>query len=116
MTYKIAIASTDGKVVNQHFGKADKFLIINVNDDNRYQFEGNRETTAACLSGQHSDDGLERNISLLSDCTYVLASQIGPGAEYVLNKKGMTPFSISNYIDDAIEKIIVYHNRVTKKS
>jgi len=115
MTYKIAAASTDGKVVNQHFGRAKKFYIIDVSDDGIFHFEVIRETSAACENGEHSDDSLDRNVSLLSDCSYVLVSRIGPGAEYALNKKGITAFAISDYIDTAIEKIIKYHNRIHKK-
>lgn len=116
MSYKIAVASTDGKVVNQHFGRAEKFYIIDVLDDGTFHFEVTRETAAACAGGEHSDDSLERNVSLLSDCSYVLVSRIGLGAEYALNKKGITAFAISHYIDTAIEKIIVYHNRISQKN
>jgi len=34
MSYEIAVASSDGKVVNQHFGKATNFLIFEVEGDN----------------------------------------------------------------------------------
>jgi len=114
MPYKIAVASTDGKVVNQHFGRAEKFYIIDVSDDGTFHFETTRETSATCTNGEHSDDSLNKNVSLLSDCSYVLVSRIGPGAEYALNKKGITAFAISNYIDKSIEKIIIYHDRINK--
>lgn len=115
MAYKIAIASTDGKVVNQHFGRAEKFYIVNVYDDGTFKYESARNITAACGAEGHSEDTLTRNTALLSDCTYVLVSQIGPGAEYALNKRGITAFTISHYVDAAIEKIITYHNRINKK-
>ena len=28
MSYKLAIATSDGKFVNQHFGRANQFLIV----------------------------------------------------------------------------------------
>lgn len=114
MAYKIAVASTDGKVVNQHFGRAEKFYIISVLVDGTFHFESVRDMSSACQDGGHSEEGLARNVSLLSDCSYCLVSQIGPGAEYALNKQGITAFAISHYIDTAIEKIVVYHNRINK--
>jgi hypothetical protein len=39
--YIIAVASSDGIVVNQHFGHADKFLIFEVTSDGRFRFIDN---------------------------------------------------------------------------
>ena len=36
--YKIAVASSDGIVLNQHFGHADIFLIYEVNNDESFRF------------------------------------------------------------------------------
>ena len=33
MSYKIAFASSDGKLVNQQFGSAKKFLIFRIKND-----------------------------------------------------------------------------------
>jgi len=112
MSYKIAVASTDGKVVNQHFGRADKFYIIEVNDKNEFKLSETRETAAACQGGSHDDNGLELTVELLSDCKYVLVSQIGPGAEYALSKKGVTAFAIAHYIDEAVTKLIHYNSDI----
>ncbi len=37
MSYKVAVASSDGKFVNQHFGMAQQFLIFEIDDD-EYKF------------------------------------------------------------------------------
>ena len=112
MAYKIAIASTDGKVVNQHFGRADKFYIVEVSDQGEYYFEETRETAAACQAGSHSEEGLAQTVSLLEDCKYVLVRQIGPGAEYELSKKGITAFAVAHYIDEAVKKLIYYNAEI----
>ncbi len=112
MSYKIAIASTDGKVVNEHFGRANRFYIIEVNDNDEFYFKETRETEIACQAGTHNDDGLARTVDLLSDCKYVLVKQIGPGAEYALNKKGVTAFAIAHYIDEAVRKLIHYNSEI----
>lgn len=109
MSYRVAVASTDGKVINQHFGRAEKFYIIDVEDSGEYRYLETREACAACQGGTHAEDLLVRNAELLSDCKYVLVSQIGPGAEYALSKKGITAFAVANYIDEAVKKLIQYH-------
>ncbi len=114
MSYKIAVASTDGKVINQHFGRAEKFYIIDVEDSKEYHYLEERETFAACQGGTHDEDLLTRNVELLSDCKYVLVSQIGPGAEYALSKRGVTAFAIANYVDEAVKKLIHYEVHVIK--
>ncbi len=112
MAYKIAVASTDGKVVNQHFGRAEKFYILEVNDENEFYYIEERENTASCIGGTHSDEGLALTVKRLSDCRYVLVSQIGPGAEYALNKKGVTAFAISHYVDEAVKKLIHFNSEI----
>lgn len=37
MSYKIAIATSDGKFVNQHFGRANQFLIVELKGDGSYE-------------------------------------------------------------------------------
>lgn len=76
---KMAVASSDGKVINQHFGKATRFLIIESDGEEIKVFEV-RENTPACGSleyGGHADDVLNRSISIISDCFAVLCSRIG---------------------------------------
>lgn len=109
MAYKIAVASTDGKVVNQHFGRAEKFYIIQVEDDGAFHYVETRETEAVCSGGNHSEEGLELAVQLIADCSYALVSQIGPGAEYALGRKGVTAFAISHYIEEAVQKLIQYN-------
>ncbi len=112
MSYKIAVASTDGKVVNQHFGRADKFYIIDVDDNDEFRFHEIRETMIACQGGFHDEGSLASNIELLSDCKYVLVSQIGPAAEYALSRKGVTAFAIAHYIDEAVKRLIYYNSDI----
>lgn len=112
MSYKIAVASTDGKVVNQHFGRAEKFYILEVNDDNEFYYVEERDNIASCNGGTHSDEGLNLTVQLLIDCKYVLVSQIGPVAEYALSKKGVTAFAISHYIEEAVKKLIHFNSEI----
>lgn len=86
---KVAVVSSDGKVINQHFGKASGFLIFEV-DDGNIRFIENRANTPVCGSAEygHSDNALSSTISLISDCNAVLCASIGSAAEEELRKRG----------------------------
>ena len=108
MSYKIAVASTDGKVVNQHFGKADQFYIIEVNNESRYELIELRKMPPVCQGGDHDDDAIQRNVKTLSDCQYVLVSRIGQRVENELEKHGISVYVIPDMIEDALNKLISY--------
>ena len=48
-SYQIAVASTDGKVVNQHFGKAERFYIARGDpDEHTYHWVEERKVQRIC--------------------------------------------------------------------
>ncbi|MBP1736212.1 MAG: Dinitrogenase iron-molybdenum cofactor biosynthesis protein [Oscillospiraceae bacterium] len=110
MSYRVAIASSDGKVVNQHFGHAEEFLIVQV-EDTQYEYIEKRSPGAACQLGSHDDVTMEQVIESLSDCKYVLCTKIGPGAEQKLRHRGIIPLEISHFIDEAMQNLITYTQR-----
>lgn len=104
MSYKIAIASSDGKFVNQHFGKAQQFLIVELKDDGSYEFLETRKNKPACQVEGH-DSSIQDSLDLISDCDGVLVSQVGPGAADMLIERGVQPIIIPMLIDDALKKV-----------
>lgn len=107
-SYKIAVASTDGIVVNQHFGRADKFLIYEVNDDGSYSFIETRTVEPVCSFGNHDDDKLTANLKKISGCRYLLVSRIGSGASIRAEQLGITPMELPGMIEDSIQKVISF--------
>lgn len=105
MTSKVAVASSDGKVVNQHFGRAKQFLVFDTNDNGEYVFKELRSGTPACDGREHHDDLLLAMVDLVSDCQIILVSQIGPGAIQALREKGIEPHITSEFIDEALKKL-----------
>ena len=85
---KVAVVSSDGKVINQHFGKASRFYIFEV-DSGKIQFLEVRETTPLCGSADYGnpEEVLGRTISLISDCEALLCSRIGNRPQEELRKK-----------------------------
>lgn len=111
--YRIAVASSDGKFVNQHFGQANHFFIYEVND-NDYKFIEIRKLENTSENFKEDYDKFSSIIKYLSDCKIVLVSQIGRGAERFLNKNGIQVFDVEEPVDDAIKKLIKYYFRVNK--
>lgn len=112
MEYKIGIASTDGKVVNQHFGHTKEFLIVKVDEKGENHFLEKRKVTPPCDGGEHSEKRLAKVGEVISDCKYILCSQIGPGAELYLKGIGITPYAIPHFVDYAVQKIIQYDRKL----
>ena len=105
VSFKVAVASSDGKFVNQQFGKADKFLIIEINDNGEHEFLELRRTAPRCGG---STDLKDKNLDLISDCKVLLISQIGPGAAKKLISRGIEPLIRPMIIIDALEELNNY--------
>ena len=104
---KVAVVSSDGKVINQHFGKASRFLIFEV-DKGKIRFIESRDNKPVCGSAEdgHSDNALERTISWISDCEVLLCSRIGGGAEEALRKKGIRPIEAHDFIEEVLRQMM----------
>ena len=105
MAYKVAVASSDGKFINRHFGRAEHFLVFEISDK-AFEFLEVRNNTPPCSYRDHDDGLLTRAAELLSDCRIVLASQIGPGAVAALAAKGVEGRAVPRFIDEALNRLI----------
>jgi predicted Fe-Mo cluster-binding NifX family protein len=108
MGVKVAIASTDGKVVNEHFGRAKFFDIVNLTDEGHAYIE-RRETDPACNGQDDETAAMDALVSLLSDVDVVLVARIGAGAKRRLGD--IDSFEIGLPIDAALERLRVYYRR-----
>ncbi len=103
---KVAVVSSDGKVINQHFGNASRFLIFEVNGG-EIQFIEVRETTPLCGSADYGnkDDVLCGIIYLIKDCEAVLCARIGRKPRDELRKNGINPIEDPYFIHEALKNI-----------
>lgn len=103
---RVAVVSSDGKVINQHFGKASRFLIFEVGDG-KIQFIEERKNTPLCGSAEdgHADNALSRTITLISDCQAMLCARVGGGAEEGLRNSGIIPIEAPYFIHEALKNI-----------
>jgi nitrogen fixation protein NifX len=105
MSLRVAVASSDGKYINQHFGHAKLFIIFDLDDEGRFEFVETRENVPSCSGGDHSLGGLESTINILRDVDIVLISQIGPGATQSLLSNNIQPYIMPGFIDEKLKKL-----------
>jgi nitrogen fixation protein NifX len=98
---KVAVASTDGIMINEHFGRSKEFLIYEVDEDGTYKFLERRENTTHESNGH--DQTIQTTAQLLADVEVVLVKQIGPGAEQELRSKGVIALPVNSTIEKALQ-------------
>ncbi|WP_058302287.1 NifB/NifX family molybdenum-iron cluster-binding protein [Gorillibacterium timonense] len=116
MTYQVAVASLDGVRINQHFGRAERFLIYQIDGSGQAACIEEREVKRACGYGSHEEDSLLASAAALADCSFALVARIGPGAEKILAKQGVKAFEIADSIPNALEKLVRYLDRVRERT
>lgn len=105
---KIAITTTDGVHVNQHFGKADEFHVYELNGEQLTLIE-KRNVDAYCATAatgpvDHEFDGdrFSKVYSTINDCGVLYTRQIGETPEAKLRTRGMDVQQCSCSIESII--------------
>jgi len=98
---RIAAVSTDGRHVDEHFGKADRFLVYDLGD----QMTLVEERPAEALSVGDPDhpfdpDKFGRIAALLKDCSKIYVTQIGTVPADRLRALGIEPVVYRGTISD----------------
>ena len=121
MKTRVAVASSDGKYVNQHFGRATQFLIFEMGHDQdredndnpmdpgdhcEYRFIELRRNEPSCPGEDLEENKHLHVVRLLQDCQAVLVSRIGTGAMEILQENGIEPYVIPDYIEDALKRFV----------
>ncbi|MDP4210516.1 MAG: NifB/NifX family molybdenum-iron cluster-binding protein [Bacteroidota bacterium] len=109
MSYRIAIASNDGVLVDQHFGQAENFLVYEVSDGNA-EFVEDREVPHFEDEIGHSEANLERIANLLSDCKVVFVQRIGKRAERHLLLNGIKSFAVDFSVNHILTTLLKRQN------
>ncbi|HTX60935.1 MAG TPA: NifB/NifX family molybdenum-iron cluster-binding protein [Methanobacterium sp.] len=98
---KIAVASTNGKTIDLHFGDAKHFLVYEMDDENG-KFMEIREKTD--LSLENHTERWVASIDLIDDCKAVLCRKIGKEPIIVLRKMGIKPMELDCQVEDALKE------------
>ena len=139
MSYKIAVATSDEINVDETFGQARRFIIYEAEGKNykkleeRIAEEDNTEAadcdvnsgcstdTAGCGSGDGYGSGVgcgsggganHAKLSLVLDCRALVCKKIGFSVQKQLEKKAISSFDVACPIDEALDKITFYYNRM----
>lgn len=98
---KIAVASTNGKMVDLHFADTDKFLVYEV-DDQDGKFKEVRKKTKLPLEN-HGERWIA-SLDLINDCKAVLCSKIGKEPTIELRKMGIKPIELNCKVEEALSE------------
>src|SRR3990167_6812578 len=104
---KVAVASSDGRIINQHFGHAERFLIYEVDGD-QINFVEERKVEKYCSSDEghrYDRDRFEMFFDAIKDCSILLVTRIGTRLEKEFGKRGIKVFMIYDRIEEGIKKV-----------
>ncbi len=108
MSKKIAVATTDGKVVNEHFGRCRRFLVLEVDEEENILSSETRNVIPVCRCHEHDENELFETSQGLSDCEYVLCARIGQGAQNCLEAAGIKSFEIPGIITESVHRMLSF--------
>ncbi len=106
--YRVGAATSDGIVVNRHFGRANCFQIIDINGEEEPRFVEKRFVTPICGNGNHEEEKLFEQIKGLADCQYLLVGKIGPQAASALEENGIFVYELPGLIEESVKKLLNY--------
>jgi len=109
-TYRIAVASADGKTINEHFGKAASFLIYDIGKEEPTFIEKRNVTPLNCES-EHTEENLASNVEALKDCTAIVTVKIGGPVRRIFEMNGISIFEKTDTIDNALAKLAAYYTK-----
>ncbi|WP_136513175.1 NifB/NifX family molybdenum-iron cluster-binding protein [Geomonas edaphica] len=98
---KVAVATTDGLTINEHFGQAREFRLYRVEEDGSYELFEVRPIANAPRDNARVHTA-ETTVEQLADVNVVLVSQIGPHAAGSLARRGIKSFTVKGGIDRAL--------------
>lgn len=103
----IAVASKDGKDINQHFGHAERFLIYNIENGEARLVEERTVERYCSFDPDHPLRGnlLKDTAETLAGCRAVVTAQMGEHPKSELAKFGVEPFVTSGLIKPTLVEL-----------
>jgi nitrogen fixation protein NifX len=102
---KVAFATTDGKQVDEHFGRAGMFAIYDITESG-YKFIAIRKFADGMDmavvdtkdTGALHDDAVQNKVDRLADCKLIYLTEIGGPSAARLVKKGIMPMKMKEIV------------------
>jgi nitrogen fixation protein NifX len=102
---KVAFATTDGKQVNEHFGRAGMFAIYDITETGHHFVEMRKFADGMDMAvvdtkdmGALHDDAVQNKVDRLSDCKLIYLTEIGGPSAARLVKKGIMPMKMKEIV------------------
>jgi nitrogen fixation protein NifX len=118
---KVAFATTDGKNVDAHFGRAGTFVIYDLTEGGHHFIEMRKFADGMDQAivntrerGQAHDDAVQSKVDSLADCKLIYLTEIGGPSAARLVKKGIMPMKVKEII--SIESALEQLGETIKKS
>jgi predicted Fe-Mo cluster-binding NifX family protein len=131
MSYKVAIASSDGVNIDVSFGEAESFIIYEVENNNFKKIEerkwdnsdidsANCTESVSCGNSNGCGNGNGcggggadiPKLKIVDDCRCLVCKKIGFKVRKQLEKKAVSAFDIEYPVNEALEKIAFYFDRL----
>lgn len=106
--YKLAISSTTGESIDEHFGHTDKFYIYSY-DERGVNFVEIRKILRYGIGVEecnYHEDKISKLLKTIEDCDIVLTLKIGMEAMKKLEEKGIKVIQINASVNKGIEKAV----------
>ncbi|HML05862.1 MAG TPA: NifB/NifX family molybdenum-iron cluster-binding protein [Methanobacterium sp.] len=105
---KIAVATSNGKDV-EHFGKAQKFMIYEFDEENVNFIE---ERDSPKIKGEKHQ--WQKSLDVIGDCKVVICVQAGLKGKFGLKNAGIDLVEDEGTIEDVIGRYIKHYNFMKK--
>lgn len=114
MTYhwRVAITSSDRENIDEHFGHAEDFLIVDLKEDGNYQISEIRNLNSFCSECSFSKDKIQERVNVFADCTALLTAKIGDHARMALAAGDILVFEQETDIERALQNLAKYLKRI----
>ncbi|HMA91566.1 MAG TPA: NifB/NifX family molybdenum-iron cluster-binding protein [Polyangiaceae bacterium] len=96
---RVAVATSDGIVIDQHLGQASSVWVYDVARDGTSQFIENRSISAGDQLDPHRWECASK---LFSGVDAVLAAKAGPGATAMLREHGILALAVTGPVERAL--------------
>jgi MoaA/NifB/PqqE/SkfB family radical SAM enzyme len=99
-----AVASRDGRLVDQHFGHAEEFYIY-AWDNGRVNLKERRPVLQFCRGKEscfNHDEKIPMLAEILEDCAAVISLRIGDAPRLMLESRGIKAYMTYNRVEEAV--------------
>lgn len=104
-TYKFAVASKNGMVVDSHFGQVNELYIYEYRDG-EVRYKEKRKIRQYCSGSEDcssTDDKITRILKTIHDCNGVIAMRIGEAPKKKLKAKNIKVYATYDRIETAVK-------------